>query len=70
MTQVHKPLSPKTTLAMSRALQKIQAGTSVRQAANEENLWPQSVYLAMRREGIQSPGKRVTGAAARFKGAA
>jgi hypothetical protein len=51
-------MNPKTTLAMARAIQKIKEGMSVAKAARQEDLWPQSVYLALKREGIATPGRK------------
>jgi hypothetical protein len=51
-------MHPKTTVAMARAIQKIQEGMSVAKAARQEDLWPQSVYLALKREGIATPGRK------------
>jgi hypothetical protein len=51
-------MNPKTTLAMAQAIKKVQAGMSVNAAARQENLWPQSVYLALKREGIPTPGRK------------
>lgn len=51
-------MHPKTTVAMARAISKVQQGMSVAVAARQESLWPQSVYLALRREGISPPGRK------------
>lgn len=51
-------MNPKTTLAMARAITKVQQGLSVAVAARQENLWAQSVYLALKREGIATPGRK------------
>jgi hypothetical protein len=49
-------VNPKISLAMHMALDKIRKGASVRQAAAETGLWPQSVYLACKREGLMPAG--------------
>lgn len=49
-------MNPKISLAMNMALDKIRKGVSIRQAAAETGLWPQSIYLACKREGIMPVG--------------
>jgi hypothetical protein len=49
-------MNPKLSLAMHMALERVRKGASVRQAAADTGLWPQSVYLACKREGITPKG--------------
>ncbi len=49
-------MNPTLSMAMNMALDKVRKGVSVRQAAAETGLWPQSVYLACKREGITPVG--------------
>ncbi len=58
-------MNPRLTLAMNMALDKLKAGVPVRQAAAETGLWPQSVYIAAKREGIKLPKQKSKKAAAK-----
>lgn len=51
-------MNPRITLAMNMALEKVKAGVTVRQAAADTGLWPQSVYVAIKREGIKVPAAK------------
>jgi hypothetical protein len=46
------------SMAMHMALEKVKKGTPVRQAAAATGLWPSSVYIAAKREGVQIPDRK------------
>lgn len=50
-------MNPRMSVAMAQAIEKIKKGVSVAAVAREHELWPQSIYLALKREGVQSPGR-------------
>lgn len=65
MNHMTLPINPRLTVAMTRAIELVKGGESVAKAARQENVWPQSLYLALKREGIKTPGVKLTGAAAK-----
>lgn len=58
------PMNPKLTVAMTKAIEMVKRGVPVAKAARQADVWPQSLYLALKREGINTPGAKLTGAAA------
>lgn len=56
-------MNPKMTLAMGRAVKKVLAGMPVHKAAAQESVWPQSIYAALKREGLPLPRNKNKGSA-------
>lgn len=56
-------MNPKMTLAMGRAVKKVLAGMPVHKAAAQESVWPQSIYAALKREGLPLPRSKNKGGA-------
>lgn len=48
-------MNTRMSMAMHMALEKVKKGTPVRQAAAATGLWPSSVYIAAKREGVNLP---------------
>lgn len=51
-------MNPRMTLGVNLALAKVKAGASVRQAAAECGVWPQSIYAALKRDGTPAPSRQ------------
>jgi len=51
-------MNTRMSMAMHMALEKVKKGTPVRQAAAATGLWPSSVYIAAKREGVTLPQPR------------
>jgi hypothetical protein len=52
------------SMAVHMALEQVRRGVPVRQAAATAGVWPSSVYIAIKREGVKVPAKRKTARAA------
>lgn len=51
-------LNPRLSVGVAKAIEKVQRGVPVRKAAADSGVWPQAVYLALKREGIEPPAAK------------
>jgi hypothetical protein len=57
-------MNTRMSMAVHMALEQVRRGVPVRQAAATAGVWPSSVYIAIKREGVKVPAKRKTARAA------
>jgi len=55
-------MNTRMSMAVHMALEQVRKGVPVRQAAASVGVWPSSVYIAIKREGVKMPSKKKGGA--------
>lgn len=56
-------MNTRMSMAVHMALEQVRRGVPVRQAAAAAGVWPSSVYIAIKREGVKVPAKKTARAA-------
>lgn len=56
-------MNTRMSMAVHMALEQVRRGVPVRQAAAAAGVWPSSVYIAIKREGVKVPARKTARAA-------